>query len=531
MNTMNEPAKCNNYKYLNPGPRRFVLSRNSEIYVDKSDIFEHLNKFYDTEDRFICVSRPRRFGKSMTAGMISAYYDRTCDGGHLFEGLKIMDSDNNGNMNVSDVIFINMQDFLSDNSDIDRLIANLKAAVVKDLDSEYPGIIEDGVRDFSNAFMDVYLKTSTEFVIIIDEWDCIFREYKEDKAAQEKYLDFLRDWLKDKAYIGLAYMTGILPIKKYGTHSALNMFKEYSMMNAIPLDSFVGFTSEEVIGLCNRYSVSFDEVRSWYDGYSLKNIGEIYSPKSVVECVKTGLFDDYWNKTETFDALRDYIDMNYDGLRDAVIRLISGNRIKIDTRTFSNDMTTFTGYQDVLTLFVHLGYLGFDFDTKEVFIPNREVMMEFVASTSASRWPEVINSVTKSDRLLDATWNGDCETVAEFIEQAHLETSHIQYNDENALSYTISLAYYSAREYYTIVREFPSGKGFADLAFIPRKKYPGKPAMIVELKWDKTADGAISQIKEKNYMAGLEDYIDNLLLVGINYDRTSRKHACIIEKL
>ena len=223
--------------------------------------------------------------------------------------------------------------------------------------------------------------------------------------------------------------------------------------------------------------------------------------------------------------------MNFDGLRDSILKLMAGGRQAIDTGSFQNDMTTFANADDVMTLLIHLGYLGYDFDTKEVFIPNREIMQEFVTATTAKNsWDEVMKSVKHSDELLKAVWSGDEEAAADYIENAHLETSHIQYNDENALSYTISLAFYAARQYYTVIRELPTGKGFADLAFVPRKKFADKPAMVVELKWNQNADTALTQIKEKNYPAGLEEYKNNMLLVGINYDRETRKHECRIEK-
>ena len=494
-------------------------------------MIKELNTFFNTEDRFVCVSRPRRFGKSMNANMISAYYDRTVNGRKAFEGLEILNEDNdNTHMNSCDVIFLNMQTFLSESRSVSQLLQYLVEDVTEELQVAYPDAALSNHRGFSNVFERVYSFSHTKFVIIIDEWDCIFREYCEDHEAQKQYLDFLRDWLKDKAYIALAYMTGILPIKKYGTHSALNMFSEYSMTNAAPLDPYMGFTTTEVQKLCEQYHVSFEEVKNWYDGYVLKNVGDIYSPRSVVQVMKTGIFDDYWNQTETFEALKVYIDMNFDGLKDAVLELMAGGRISVDIRTFSNDMTTFSGCQDVLTLLIHLGYLGYDFDHKEVFIPNKEVLMEFVAATRASGWNEIMNPVVISDQMLTAVWNRDEEKVAAGIEKAHLETSHLLYNDENALSYTLSLALYAARQYYTVVRELPAGKGFADLAYIPLRKYADKPALLFELKWNQTAETAINQIHEKQYPAGLSEYEGNILLVGISYDKDTRAHQCRIEK-
>ena len=229
--------------YINPGSEKFEISRRSRIYVDKSGMIAALNDCFNTEDRFVCVSRPRRFGKSMTANMISAWYDRTVDGSRIFRGMDILNYGySQKNRNSCDVVFINMQEFLSDTDNVEELIAAVKKSIVWELKHLYPDAEYFDTDDFSRTFNDAWIYSGIKFVIIIDEWDCIFREYKQDKEAQKKYLDFLRDWMKDKAYIGLAYMTGILPIKKYGTHSALNMFTEYSMVNAVPLDSYMGFT-------------------------------------------------------------------------------------------------------------------------------------------------------------------------------------------------------------------------------------------------------------------------------------------------
>lgn len=517
--------------YLNPGNRMFQQARKSEIYVDKSGILAYLDAVTDTEQKYVCVSRPRRFGKSITANMIGNFYDRTCDASEDFSGLAILkDVHWQEYANKYNVLHINMQEFLSNTSEVEGLIGLLGKALLRDLRKEYTGIDYLMPDNLMLSMKDIYEETKTTFVVVIDEWDCIFREYPNDMAAQKKYLDFLRDWLKDKAYISLAYMTGILPIKKYGTHSALNMFTEFSMENPRELAEFTGFTQEETRALCNRYDCNFEECQAWYDGYSFIRCSHIYSPKSVVEAMLSGVYDDYWNKTETYEALKVYIDMNYRGLRDSIIAMIAGGRTQIDTGSFQNDMTTFSNADDVMTLLIHLGYLGYDFDRKEVFIPNREILQEFVTATTVSSWSEIINSVKDSQQLLNATWNGDEDAVAAGIKKAHLETSHLQYNDENALSYTVSLAYYAARQYYTVVRELPSGKGFADLTFIPRQEYADKPAMIIELKWNKTADSALKQIKQKEYTGILNNYQGAVLLVGINYNKKNRRHSCRIER-
>lgn len=326
-------------------------------------------------------------------------------------------------------------------------------------------------------------------------------------------------------------MTGILPIKKYGSHSALNMFDEFSMTNPGTLAEYVGFTEKEVKGLCKRFDMDFDETRRWYDGYYFKEMGHIYNPRSVVSAMLNRSFDNYWNKTETFEALRDYIIMNYKGLKENIIELLAGKRQPVDVSSFSNDMTTFSSADDILTLFIHLGYLGYDFSKKEVFIPNSEITTEFVTSIRDAGWQEVILAIKNSEELLQATWKRENETVAEKIQEAHFETSILTYNDENALACVISLAYYSARTYYTEIRELPSGKGFADIVYLPRKEHLDKPAMIIELKWNKDAESAINQIKERNYPHTLKDYQGNLLMVGINYNPKTKVHECLIERL
>ena len=384
---------------------------------------------------------------------------------------------------------------------------------------------------------DVYSYTKHPFVILIDEWDCLFREYQQDQEAQKKYLDFLRFWLKDKEYVALAYMTGILPIKKYGSHSALNMFTEYSMTDPGNLAEYFGFTETEVQKLCEKYEMNFEEARAWYNGYHLisheggtRKVYSMYSPKSVVEAMQKRKFGTYWNQTETYEALKIYIQMNMDGLKDAIVQMLAGSNIRINTGTFSNDMTTFATKDDVLTLLVHLGYLTYDNEKETVEIPNREVSQEYVNAISTMDWTEVIRSVQASRELLEALWQMDSEKVAKGIEQAHKEVSILTYNDENSLSCTINLAFYFAREYYTVIRELSGGKGFADICFIPRKIYMDKPAVVIELKWNKSAEGAIQQIKDKQYVEALKDYHGNLLLAGIDYDKKTKQHSCIIEK-
>ena len=385
--------------YLNPGTGLFEMSLRSEIYIDKSRLIEQTNRYIKTQQRYLCVSRPRRFGKSMALDMLAAYYDRMEDTQNIFDKLEICQSQSyDQHLNQYDVLRINMQEFLSASSNVDEMLKLLQTRLIKELKERYTEIVEGDNLVF--AMQDIYAKTKYPFVILIDEWDCLFREYQQDQEAQKRYLDFLRLWLKDKEYVALAYMTGILPIKKYGSHSALNMFTEYSMTDPGSLAEFFGFTEEEVAKLCEEYGMDFEEARAWYNGYHLlthnKNKNKIYamySPKSVVEAMMRHKFGTYWNQTETYEALKIYIQMNMDGLKDAIIKMLAGEKVTINTGTFSNDMTTFSSKDDILTLLVHLGYLNYDSENEKVCIPNKEVSKE----------------------LLEALWNQDEEKVAKGI--------------------------------------------------------------------------------------------------------------------
>ena len=517
--------------YLNPGNNKFKRAVNSDIYVDKTGLIKYTNSIVDTLQSCVCVSRPRRFGKSMAADMLTAYYSKGCDSRELFSSLEIAKDENfEEHLNKYDTIFLNMQEFLSRSSNVKELLERVEGKVIRELKKQYPDVELYDENDLAETMQDIFAESECPFIVIIDEWDCIFREFKHDKAAQEIYLDFLRDLLKDKEYIYLAYMTGILPIKKYGTHSALNMFDEFSMIDPGPLAEYVGFTEKEVEALCQKYQMDINEIKNWYDGYSFEEVESVYSPKSVVSCMRLGKLGNYWNQTETFEALQIYIDMNFEGLRDDILSMIAGETVPVNTRSFTNDMTTFRTEDDVLTLLIHLGYLGYRYADKTVFIPNEEIRSEYVIAIAVSDWGEVSKALKNSADTLQAIWQGREEQVAEGIRQAHFETSHLQYNDENALSYTISLALYAARNFYTVHRELSGGKGFADIVYVPRKRFLDKPALVVELKWDKNAEGAIQQIKEKEYCRSLEEYKGNLLLVGINYDKKTQVHTCKIEQ-
>ena len=514
--------------YLNPNNQNFYEAVNKEIYVDKSLLIERVEYLRKKVNKYICVSRPRRFGKSTDANMLVAYYSKGCDSSDIFNDLKISQTElYQKHINKHNVIHLDIQKFLSVNDSIQEMIKDINESILFELIEEYGDIKFIRKDILSRVLSQIFAYTNESFIFIIDEWDCIFREYKEDKEAQEKYLDYLRLLFKEQPYVELVYMTGILPIKKYGTHSALNMFKEISMVNPTPLEEFMGFTEKEVENLCCQYKMEYEKMKEWYDGYRMSPRISIYNHRSVVYAIMDKKYENYWTSTETYEALQVYIDMNYDGLKDEVVKLLAGEDVRINTDKFQNDMTTFKSKDDVLTLLIHLGYLGYNRENQKCYIPNKEVTSAFINSIEDSNWKETTRALLNSQELLEATWQKDEEAVAKYLEEAHLDTAILTYNNENALSYTISIAYMAARNHYTIIREMPGGKGYADMVFIPKDD---KPALIVELKWDQEVETAIDQIKEKKYYFGLEKYLDNLLLIGISYNKETKKHSCKIEK-
>jgi hypothetical protein len=410
----------------------------------------------------------------MALDMLAAYYSRGCDSAELFKGFEIEQAGSfQEHLNRYDVIFLNMQQFLI-RAKMQEVTEYLETAVIEELRERYGAFFSERVICLAEALERIYAKTEKQFVFLIDEWDCVMRERQESEELQKQYLDFLRNLLKDQPYVALAYMTGILPVKKYGVHSALNMFTEYSMTDQFDLEEYTGFTEEEVKELCGRYGMDFSETGNWYDGYRLLRFRHIYNPRSVVEAMRRHRCASYWTSTETYDALKTYIDMDFDGLRTDIVRMLGGERVKVNTRSFQNDMRNFRTKDDVLTLLIHIGYLAYDADTEAASI--------------------------------------------------------LSYNDENSLSCAVGLAYYSARKDYRMVREFPTGRGFADVVFLPLP-HIDRPALVVELKYDKTAQAAIQQIKDWQYTQALEGYVGEILLVGINYDKENKTHECVIERV
>ena len=519
--------------YLNPGNEGFERILNKK-YIDKTGVIELLNNTINTPDMLTCVSRPRRFGKSYTAQVLCAYYDKTCDSDHLFRNLKIQDlSSYREHLNKYDVIYLDMANIL-EKTNSSGFIDFIKENISNEIIETYPEVVKGTSID--STLINAAGTIGNKFIMIIDEWDIPIREAPD---IEKDYLKFLRMLFKGSGttarIFSAVYMTGILPVKKDGSQSALSDFKEYTMLKPGIFAEYTGFTEKEVIELCRKQEIDFNEMKRWYDGYVLKGAGDIYNPNSVMEAIRNKEFDSYWVQTSAIDSLMKYIGLDYMGLSKTIAELIGGTSVDVDPLGFSNDLVTFRNKDDVLTLLIHLGYLAYDSESKTAYIPNEEIRREFEKAVRVSEHEETMRRVAESDKLIEDTVHMDAEAVARQIEKVHTEeTSPLFYNNEQALRSVVKLAYFAYRDYYLEFQEIPSGTGIADVVYFPKKK-TDLPALLIELKWDKTAVGAIQQIKDKNYPDIIKDYGGEILLVGINYDKAAppgeRHYTCVIERV
>ena len=519
--------------FINVGNSGFQMARNGE-YVDKSELISVINATLRTERQFACVTRCRRFGKSMAAKMLYAYYDQSCDSRALFEDLKIsQDASFEEHLNRYPVLFLDMSDFVTRYKCAD-IVNQLNLELKRDVSAAYPDVLVADEDDLMALLNRVVETTHQQFIFIIDEWDAICREFKTGTSAMDDYVGWLRRLFKGglsaKVFAG-AYLTGILPIKKYKTESALNNFTEYSMVSPGRLAGFFGFTKNEVKTLCQKHGADYDEMEKWYDGYQIGSEPSVFNPNSVMQALWAGRCRSFWATSGAYDAVASYIQMNFEGLKDDIINMVAGGRCKVDTTGFQNDMSVVRSKSDVLTVLIHLGYLAYDWDADQCYIPNREVEDELVNAIKDNRWEHVVNALELSDQLLQAVLDGDEESVAHGVDAAHDEnTSILSYNNENSLACVLSIAFFYAKNEYVFYREFPTGKGFADLVMIPRKNI-GKPAILLELKYNHSAMSAIQQIHSKDYEGKLVQYDGDVILVGINYDKKTKQHECKIEKM
>lgn len=524
-------------RFVNPDNSAFQVALNSKIYIDKTGLIEYTNSVLDTSDAYICNSRPRRFGKSYTANMLAAYYSKGCNSEEMFSGLDISrKSDFKTHLNQYDVIHIDIQWFLANCYNSNKIVSFLSDSVISELRDIYPDILPLGELSLPDSLSRIKDKTGQKFIIIIDEWDVLIRDEATNYYIQNEYINFLRGMFKGTEptkYVQLAYLTGILPIKKEKTQSAVNNLEEFTMLHSYELAPYIGFTENEVKMLCQKYDRDFEKVKKWYDGYLLENY-EIYNPKAVVSVMLRGKFRSYWSETGSYEVIVPLINMNYDGLKNTIIEMLSGQNVKVNTLTFKNDPANIQSKDDVITYLIHLGYLGYNEKDETAFIPNEEIRHELINAVKSTNWSDLIHFQYESNHLLDATLSMNTQEVAEQIQKIHSEyASSIQYNDENSLSSVLTIAYISSMQYYfKPIRELPTGKGFADFIYIPKPEYiRDYPALIVELKWNKNAKTALEQIKNKDYPEAIKQYTGNIILVAINYDKKSKNHECIIEKL
>ncbi|MBO4320238.1 MAG: AAA family ATPase [Treponema sp.] len=518
--------------YLNPDNENFARTLRRPIYVDKTQMIAVINEFMEQDNTYLCISRPRRFGKTIAGNMLSAYFSKGADSRSLFAPFKIAkDPSFESNLNKLNVIKIDVNSEYRNIMDKDQLLKNLTRFVLSEMRSQFPDVKLADDMTIAQAILEVYAAKKERFVIILDEYDVLVRE-NVSQMLFTQYLDFLNGLFKSdtlKPAIALAYLTGILPVVRDRIQSKLNNFREYTILDAGKLAEYIGFTAWEVEELCRKHNVDFEECKRWYDGYKQHGF-EIYNPESVVLCIDNESFENYWSKTSTYAVIADRIQQNFEGTRDDVIKMLAGENVDVNVTRYMNTMTDFSSKNDAFTYLIHLGYLAYNREEKTCRIPNKEIQQEWFNAIEANDDYKVTNKIIQgSKELLKETLRCNEEAVAQALDQSHIHvTSNRSYNNEDALQSAIYLSYIYALNKYTIVKEMTAGKGYADVVFIPF--VPDIPAMIIELKRNGTTESALAQIKEKKYFSSLDNYNGEILLIGVNYDEDEKTHECRIER-
>ena len=519
---------------VNPSNGAFQTMLNSMIYVDKTLIIRELNKVVDTRNRFICVSRPRRFGKSMAKGMLMAYYSRGCKSHKQFKNLKIsQDPSYRKYLNKFNVIALDCVDYSANllKEGKDSFVNKMTWKVRNEMIEEFPDIDFSKCQSIAEGIVQVYKKTGVKFVILIDEYDLPIRTEQPQKLFQE-YLDLLLSLFKSETTmeaIALAYITGILPIVREKTESKLNNFREITFIKPQNFAEFTGFTEEEVKELCEKYDVNFQECLNWYEGYTANGI-HICNPHAIVECITSRSFEPYWSATGTYETISPYIKGNYEGIKDDLITMLAGGRVPVSITEFANTLTDINTKDKLFTYMMHTGFLAYNADDKTCRMPTLETQDIWGNALKDTQSFKVLgNFIKNSERLLKATLAKDGDAVASALEVLHTEvTSNMSYNHEQSLQSAIDIAYMFARTYYSLFNELPTGKGYADVVFVPL--YPNWPALIIELKRKSSTESALNQIRKREYSRHLEHYKGKLLFIGVNYDDKGKdkKHTCEI---
>lgn len=524
--------------YINPGNEAFRVKRN-DTYIDKSGLIGVVNQTIGKRSKLSCISRPRRFGKSYAALMLCAYYGIGCDSAPLFDDLDIAkDATYRQHLNQYNILSLDIADIIG-KAKLEGIIPFITDKVSNEIYKLYPNIEHTDV--LADLLLNAVEASGRKFIAIIDEWDAPMRDKNSTTAIQYEYLQFLRSFFKsntitDKVFAA-AYMTGILPIKKDGTQSAISEFWEYTILKPGPFAPFVGFTEDEVCKLCEEFHVDLNTMKFWYDGYQLKDVGSVYNPNSVMKAIELREFQSYWSATSDPTSLLEYLNLDKDGLGKAVVDLLAGKEVRMDPYMFRNDPSSLKTEDDVLTLLTHYGYLSYDEERGCVRIPNEEIRMEYARSVHRVTHVETIQRVKRSVQLMKDTADMCADAVAAELQRVHTdEYSSRHYNSEQSLRGTIKLAYFAYKDEYIQLEELAGGTGYADIVYLP-KRFSEYPALVIELKaLDKAhpisdAEGAIAQIKKRNYPNVLKGYTDEILLLGISYDKDDpdKKHTCRIE--
>ena len=523
--------------YINPGNENFAEILHDD-YVDKTGLIAVINDTIGKKNRLSCISRPRRFGKSYAAFMLAAYYDCSCDSHELFDGLEIAkDESYEKHINQYNVLYLDITGFMSDTT-LEGLPAFIRERIMREAIRDFPNL--DAGNTLKEALAAIVAKTGKKFVAIIDEWDAPIRDPYSTTKTKKDFLEFLRSLFKSditKRVFAAAYMTGILPIKKDGTQSAISEFWEYPILQPEEFAPYTGFVEEDVEQICKANSVSYESMKEWYNGYRVYlEDGEpisVYNPNSVVRAAMKGKFQSYWQQSSAVYGALDYINLDFDGLGEAMEKLTAGLDVLYHTSDFKNDLTSFETADDVLTLLTHFGYLTYDYEKQAGRIPNYEIMAEFGGMVHRVTHKETMERLKESEQFLSDLIAGNAKAVAANVQKVHMkESAPLWYNDEQALRAVIKLAFFTYRDHYIKLEELPSGTGYVDMAYIPRR-YDPSPALIIELKAGGTLEDALAQIRSRNYAASVEGLGKDALLVAITYDKTdkTKEHHCKIERM
>ena len=535
-----------------------VKFKESEIFVDKTEFIEKMSSKINTQNRFIAITRPRRFGKTVTAHMLSAYYSKGYVGQNIFDKLEIADKPSFvEHLNKYNVINIDMNsvdgrfDVYSRNKQkiegVNDLVDYFEYLIINELKSsnEFSDtLVKHQIQNIGllEAIMAITQDLNIKFVFIMDEWDLVYREYRNDEYLQKKFIKLLKNLFKSddgQKCFALAYLTGILPIKKYNSQSALNVFKEYNMLRPVPYEEYFGFTEEEIAEIVKlpQCKISHKELKEWYEGYKL-NGKDIYNPNSVVSSISDGICQSYWSGTSSNEEVVNLINMNFDGIKDDIIHLIEGSTIQFSCTTFQNDMVSIKTKDDIFSLLVCLGYLGCvddGGDYRLAYVPNKEIRTALSSIVKSQPWFNSIPIIERSQSLFEAITTLDANKIANIITEIHNSpnVSLLTYNREESMVFCLisGLMWQTERE-YEVFRELQSGKGSADLIYVPKRNMH-LPILLIEFKYGQSAEEAMNQIKEKEYFRRYidGDYPNDVLLIGINYNPKTKNHQCLIEKL